>query len=103
MAEEIAAAGGGVAAYVLRPGDPGWAYAFVMITERGAACLCCKAQPCEPTAIISLQAAEDATLTLPLPVCGDCCNPQQVLAAIDCVCADLFPQPVRLEIYGGKP
>src|SRR5262245_54931625 len=98
MAQEVAACGG-VTAYVLRPGAPGWAYTFVEATWRGAACFCCKEQPCsEPAAIINVQATEGATLTLPLPVCADCCNPQQIRAALDCVCMDLFPHPVRLQI-----
>ena len=103
MADEVAACGG-VAAYVLRPGVPGFAYAYIMTTAHGASCLCCKRQqPYETTTIISLQATEEATLTLPMPVCTDCCNIQQILAAIDCVCVDLFPHPVRLQImqYGG--
>jgi hypothetical protein len=100
LADEVSACGG-VAAYVLRPHTPGWAYVYIMTTANGAACLCCKQQPCpEPTTIINLQAAADATLILPLPVCTDCCNPKQVLASIDCVCADLFPYPVRVQLYG---
>ena len=70
-----------------------------LTTAHGAACLCCKTKPCpEPTTIISVQATEDATLTLPLPVCADCCNLQQIMAAIDCMCADIFAHPVRLQI-----
>jgi len=108
MEAEVIACGGGVAAYVLRPGVPGWAYAFIMTTAHGAACLCCKQQPCgEPEAIISLQATEGATLALPLPVCAACCNYEQVRAALDCVCVDLFAHPVRVQLMtynkGGKP
>lgn len=107
MADEVTACGGGVAAYVLRPGVPGWAYAYITTMAHGAACLCCKVRPCgEPRAIISLQATAGATLTLPMPVCTDCCNFKQILASIDCVCADLFAHPVRLQIYsykGGEP
>jgi hypothetical protein len=100
LADEVSVAGG-VAAFVLRPHTPGWAYSHITSMHNGAACLCCKQKPCpEPTAIINLQAAEGATLTLPLPVCVDCCNPKQVLASIDCVCVDLFPYPVRVQIYG---
>jgi hypothetical protein len=106
MAEEVTACGE-VAAYVLHPHTPGWAYAYITTMAHGAACLCCKQQPCsEPVAIISLQAAEAATLLLPLPVCAGCCNPKQILASIDCVCMDLFPHPVRVQIYGyngGEP
>jgi hypothetical protein len=100
MADEVTACGNGVAAYVLRPGTPGWAYSYITTMAHGAACLCCKLRPCgEPVAIINLQAAADATLTLPMPVCADCCNPKQVLASIDCVCMDLFPRPVQVQIY----
>ena len=107
MEAEVVACGGGVSAYILHPGVPGWAYAFIMTMAHGAACLCCKTKPCgETTTIISLQATADATLTLPMPVCIDCCNHEQVRAALDCVCMDLFPHPVRLQLMaykGGKP
>src|SRR5262245_31519091 len=97
MADEAAACGGGVTAYILRPGVPGWAYSFISVTANGAACLCCKQKPCpEPTTIINLQAAEGATFTMPLPVCDDCRNLKQIVAALQCVCEDLFAQPVRL-------
>src|SRR5262249_16198884 len=102
--EDEVAACGGVTAYVLHPHVPGWAHAYITVTANGAACMFCKVQPCpEPTTIISLQAAEGATLMLPMPVCAGCCNPKQVLAALDCVCVDLFAQPVRLQVmtYGG--
>jgi hypothetical protein len=99
MEAEVAACGGGVSAYILHPGTPGWAYAFIMTTAHGAACLCCHALPCgETTTIINLQAAEGATLTLPLPVCVACCDYEQVRAALDCICMDLFPYPVRLRM-----
>jgi hypothetical protein len=105
--EDEVTACGGVTAYVLHPSVPGWAYAYITVTAHGAACMCCKVKPCpEPMTIISLQAAAGATLMLPMPVCGDCCNPEQVLAALDCVCIDLFPRPVRLQIMkyeGEKP
>jgi hypothetical protein len=70
-----------------------------MTMANSPACLCCKVRPCgEPVVIINLQAATDATLLLPLPVCADCCNYQQMRAALDTVCMDLFPYPVRLQM-----
>ena len=101
LADEASAAGG-VAVYILRPNTPGWAYAYITTMTHGAACLCCKTKPCgETTTIISLQAAADATLMLPMPICADCCcNPKQILASIDCVCMDLFPRPVQVQLYG---
>jgi hypothetical protein len=106
LADEATACGG-VAACILRPGVPGWAYSYITTMAHGAACLCCKVRPCgEPVAIINLQAAEAATLLLPLPVCAACCDLEQVRAALDCVCMDLFPHPVRLQLMaykGGKP
>jgi len=104
LADEAIAAGG-VAAYILRPGVPGWAYSYITTMAHNASCLCCKTRPCgEPSIIINLQAAADATLTLPMPVCADCCNLAQVRAALDCVCMDLFPRPVRLQLmtYEGE-
>jgi hypothetical protein len=104
LADEVTACGG-VVAYVLRPGVPGWAYAYITTMANGAACLCCKQQPCgEPVAIINVQAAADATLILPLPVSMDCNNLAQVRAALDCACMDLFPRPVRLQLmaYEGE-
>ena len=103
MEEEVIACGGGVTAYLLRPDMPGWAYAYIMLMANSPACLCCKRRPCgEPTVIVSVQATEGATSALPMPVCIDCCNYNQIKPAIDCVCADLFTRPVRVQLMTYK-